>query len=795
MKIVKYAFIVAAVLIIATAVFFQVFFRVSIPKYSGTLDVEGLTVDVEIRTDEYGVPHIFAENERDLFFAQGYITARERMFQMDMTRLAGRGELSTLFGKATEEMDRFLKTVGFYRTARLEYEELPQEYKEVVIAYTNGVNAYLDSVKRLPREYAILRVKPEKWVVEDTVVTGLLMAYSLTRSKKTDLILYRIGEAAGEDMLDLITPSFPDFAPRVSSLGGLDGENRVARSHFTRFNGGEEGVSNGNLPLIPPEIAASNWMIFSGSKTTTGAPIFTGSPDLEPKIPSLFYVVHLSGGDYDVIGGSIPGMPGVNVLGFNGNIAWSNVNGRVDELDYFIEKVNPKNKNQYLTEKGYVDFGIVEETLKIKKKGKIVEEKMRIKISRHGPIISDVMSLAPDNCAMMWVGNKPCGIIQGCLEICKAGDFDEFRRAISLITTPTLNVGYADAEGNIGYQYMASPPIRKKGNGTVPVPGWTGEYDWVGNIPFERLPYDLNPKKGYLGSFNNEPKKTDYHVTNFYLFERATRFEEMAKGIDKMSLDDAHKIQLDSVSVVAERWVPIVVEACSDSEDLKDALALFDGWNFASKKDSPAASLFNSFYYHMMGNTLRDNVGEEVWEEHLSGYYIVYVPDLLMTKIVNDNDNLLYDDIGTEGVTETRNDMVVKSMKDAVTELTESLGANPEKWAWEKVHRMTFKHPMGSGLSFFNLKPIPTDGDGYTINAGMWDNKDRYEMVSGGVIRMIVDFSDVERSTIICPPGQSGHFKSPHYDDLAKMWAEGGQIPMHYLTAKELPNLLILKKK
>ncbi len=795
MKFVKYAFIATALLIIIIAVGFQVFFRMPIPKYTGTLELEGLIENVEVRTDEYGVPHIFAQNEHDLFFAQGYITARERMFQMDMTRLAGRGELSTLFGKATIDTDKFLKTVGFYRTAKREYENFSQEYKDIVIAYTNGVNAYIDSVKHLPREYAILKAKPEKWTVEDTVVPGILMAYSLSRAKKTDLILYHIAEATNNELLELITPSFPDFAPRVSGLDSLTGNSKMVRSFFNRFETGMNDLSMNELPHMPSEVAASNWMIFADSMTSTGAPIFTGSPDLEPKIPALFYLNRLSGGDIDIIGGSIPGMPGINVLGFNGNIATSTVNGRVDEMDYFIEKINPDNPNQYLTENGYKDFEIIEETLRIKKKTGIVEEKIKVKISRHGPIVSDVMSLAPDNCAMMWVGNDPVGIIPGTLELMKAKNFDEFRDALSLIKSPTLNIGYADIDGNIGYQYIASPPIRKKGNGTLPVPGWTGEYDWVGNIPFEKLPYDLNPKKGYLASFNNEPKRTDYHITNYYMFERAMRFEELVENLDNLTLEDARKLQLDNVSVVAERWVPIIIDSCKDTEELNDALALFEGWNFGMDRNSPAATLFSSFYYHMMGNTLRDDVGEEIWEEHLSGYYIVYVPDLLLTRIINDNENALYDDISTDDKTETRNDIIRKSMTDAVEELTARLGNDSNKWEWKKVHRMIFQHPMGGKLSFFNLKPIPTDGDGFTINAGMWDNKNTYEMISGGVIRIIVDFSDIEKSTIVSPPGQSGHYKSPHYDDMAELWANGSQIPMHFLSGKELPNLLILKKK
>ena len=796
MKILKIALIVIAFLVISAVVFYQVFFRLPLPDYDGTIELSGLTSDVEVRFDEYGVPHIFAENEADLFFAQGYITARERMFQMDMTRRAGRGELSVIFGDVTKDADRFLKTVGFYRTAKKEYEVLPQEYKDIIIAYTNGVNTYIENVKHLPREYVILGVRPEPWVPEDTVVCGNLMAYNLTRSKKTDLILYQIGEAAGEEILEVITPSFPEFAPNVSMVDETIPSNRGSESSFTAFESSDLEFTYDTSDLFPPEITASNWMIFSGSMTTTGEPIFTGSPDLEPKIPALFYLVHLKGGDFDVIGGSIPGTPGVNVLGFNGMIAWSTVNGRVDELDYFVEKINPDNPDQYLTEEGYRDFEIIEETIKIKTKDGITEEPFTVRISRHGPIISDVMSLAPENTAMMWVGLEPGGIFMGFTELMKASNFEEFRRALSFVKTPTLNIGYADIDGNIGYQYMASPPIRKDGNdGTLPVPGWTGEHDWVGYVPFEELPYDLNPEKGYLASFNNEAKRTNYHMTNYYMFERALSFEEKAKDLSKLTLEEAREMQLDTFSAIAKRWVPLVLKASVDNEGLAEALKLFEGWDFSIDKESSGATLFNSFYFHMMGNTLEDETGEDIWKEHLSWYYIIYVPDIVLTRIIDDNENPLFDDVNTPDVKETRDDIILMSMVDAVDELTERLGKDPEDWEWGKVHRMTFTHPLGGKLPFFNLSPIPTSGDGFTINAGLWDNNNPYEMVSGGVIRMVVDFSDIEKSTFISPPGQSGLYMSPHYDDMAQMWADGGQIPMNYLTGKELEDVLILKKK
>ncbi len=504
-------------------------------------------------------------------------------------------------------------------------------------------------------------------------------------------------------------------------------------------------------------------------------------------------MVRLKSDTLDVIGGAIPGTPGVSAVGFNGNIAWSAVNGRVDELDYFIEKINPDNPDQYLTENGYKDFEIVEETLKIKTAEGIREEKYPVRISRHGPIISELMPLAPDNAAMKWVGMEPTGLLQGFMELNRASTFEEFRGALRHLKTPTLNFGYADAKGNIGYQYVASPPIRPKGTGALPVPGWTGEHEWQGTIPFERLPYDLNPGKGYLASFNNPAKETDYHLTNYYLYERALRFEELAKDLGDITLEGARELQLDSVSVVAKRWVPHAVRACRDRDDLAEGLKLFDGWDHAIRTESPAATLFNAFYFRLMENTFADEVGVKLWMEHLSQSYIIYVPDLLLLRMVDQDDHILFDNVLTTPVRETRDAIVVKSMEEAVEELTRRLGPDPQGWAWGKVHRMTFKHPLGDKLPFFNLRPIPTHGDTFTINAGMWDNTKPYEMESGGVIRLVVDFSDVENSTIICPPGQSGHYRSPHYDDLAEMWAEGRQIPMHFASADKLARVLTLK--
>ena len=637
MKIIKVLVVVLIILIAGLYVFYQAFFRSAVPPYSGSIELSGLSAPVEVRTDDYGVPHLFAENEHDLFLAQGYVTARERMFQMDMTRLAGRGELSSLFGEATLDTDKYLKTLGFYRTARAEYAAMPQAEKEIIAAYTAGVNAYLSTVKRLPREYAILGTKPAAWEPEDSVVVGTLMAYSLTRSVKADLLLYNIGLKAGPDILTLLTPGYPGFAPTVSPEEGqptlpADGADTAA---FVSTPARPVNVPVAS-PFIP-EVPASNWMIFAPARTTTGKAIFTGSPDLEPKIPALFYLIGLSAPGFTVMGGSTPGAPGVNVLGTNGVIAWSTVNGRVDELDYFIEQVNPDNPNQYLTEEGYRDFEVIEETLAIKTKEGIRHEKLTVRVSRHGPIISDVIKEAPANTAMKWVGFEPAGIFTGFLALNRAQNFNEFRAALSLIATPTLNIGYADSEGNIGYQYIARVPIRMNGNGTVPVPGWDGIHEWVGYMPFDELPYDYNPANGYLGSFNNLPKSTTYPMTNYYLFERAMRFDQIMKKTETIGLEDARGLQTDTGSVVAERWIPYITAACKTTAELKEPIALFDDWDFRIDKQSGAAALFNAFYFRMMKNTIADEIGDDLFRE-LSAPYLVYIIDLVLTKNIGNRD-------------------------------------------------------------------------------------------------------------------------------------------------------------
>jgi len=781
---------ILSIMVLATAAF-QIFFRLPIPSYTGSIDLPGLKKPVEVKTDKHAIPHIFAKNHEDLFFAQGYITARERMFQMDLTRLAGRGELSELLGEKTVRTDRYFRTLGLYRAAESEYEHLTPEAKMAVDAYTRGVNAYISTVKHLPREYVILGAKPQEWKPADSIVGALLMSYRLVSPRSIKPLLYQISVHAGPEALKKLLPWTPAFAPVIS--GDL---NPFPSALEFNFPGSlPKATEAAIVPMyspIPLRMRASNWMILSGSRTTTEKPIFAGSPDLEASIPSLFYMIHLKGPSYDVIGGSIAGMPGVHALGFNGKMAWSITVGNGDNVDFFIETPNPDNDDQYLTESGYKDFVVINETIRIKSKGGFNEEKIKIKISRHGPVVSDVMQGLPDHCTMLWpalMGRD--GTLSGLLGVNRASSFEEFREALSTIRGASVHIGYADVNGNIGYQYLTTFPMRKSGENPLPMPGKSGRHDWTGFIPFEEHPFALNPEKGYLASFNQMPAVGNYYGTSYFLFERAYRFEELIREKEKFTPDDVRRLQNDTGSHVAQIFIPLISSACSAESSLAPHIAMLAKWDRFIGLGSPEATLFNSFITHLIRNTFEDQLGKHMVDELFSDLH-VSIPLQWLIRYMDANTGFFWDDIRTESTAETRDDMIVKSMRDAVHELQGRYGKNADAWSWGKVHKMKIKHPLGSVLPFLNLGPYSYPGDDFTIHAGWWKRDNPFEMYSGAAIRIIVDMADLSAMTIMSPPGQSGHFLSPHYSDLGKPWARGEQVPAHYTSAKQLENLLML---
>lgn len=789
-------FKITAIVLVAFAIIsivaFQVFFRLAVPSYSGTIDIPSLKEPVEVRTDDHGIPHILATNDDDLFFAQGYITARERIFQMDLTRLAGRGELSTLFGEKTLETDRYFKILGFYRAAVDEYNHLSAPTKRAVDAYTRGVNAYLSTTKKLPREYLILRGKPAQWKAADCLVGALLMSYRLSAPRWTKPILQRIYDHAGADTLNRLLPWIPASAPVISGERNRTPFAQTLKTSEMRPGRFFESAFGDPYNPVIMRQKASNWMIFSGSRTTTGKAVFTGSPDLEAVIPSLFYLVHLKGGSYDVIGGSIAGLPGVHAVGFNGRIAWSITVGNGDNVDFFIEKPNPANPDQYITENGYRNFEVTHETIKVKVKGGFREEKITRRVSRHGPVISGVMKAFPQNCTMLWPGLMGRdGTMDGLLTLNRARNFDEFRSSLGMVRGASVHIGYADIDNNIGYQYLSTLPVRRAGENPVAMPGDKGAHDWTGFVPYERHPYDYNPKKGYLASFNQMPEVADFYGTAFFLFERAYRFDEMVNAKERFTVEEIRAMQNDTGSYLAKRFTPVVASACAGDAKLAPHAKRLSEWDRFVSVDSVEATIFNAFLTRLIENTFTDELGEPIIREFYKDLH-VSIPVQWLIRYWDEPTGGFWDDVATKDVRETRDGIIVKSMREAFHQLTEKFGKDEKKWAWGRVHKMMIKHPLGSVLPFLNLGPYTYAGDDFTIHAGWWDRQEPFAMKSGAAIRIVVDMADLSTMTLMSPPGQSGHYLSPHYGDLAETWAKGGQVPAHYTSAEKLEKILKL---
>jgi len=398
----------------------------------------------------------------------------------------------------------------------------------------------------------------------------------------------------------------------------------------------------------------------------------------------------------------------------------------------------------------------------------------------------------PPNCTMLWPGLMGHdGTLEGLLGLDRACNFEEFRNTLGLVRGGSVDLGYADTEGNIGYQFTATQPIRRSGQNPVPAAGDTGQNDWSGFLPFDRHPYEMNPDRGYVGSFNQMPRRGVDYGTAYFLFERPYRFEEIAKSKEKFSPDDVRRMQLDTGDHVAERFVPHIMRVCAGVERISFYSDALGNWDFRATLDSTQATLFNSFYTHLMTNTMENKLGKKVMDELYKDLH-VSIPTQWLIRQIDDNNGWIWDDASTPNVKETRDDMILKSMRDAVDELGHRYGGDMRGWQWGKVHTMTIRHPMGGILPFLNLRPLPYPGDDFTINAGWWDRQKPYDMTSGACIRMIVDFSDLSKMTLMCPPGQSGLFLSPWYDDLAEMWAQGGQIPAHYTDAETLKQMLTL---
>ncbi len=768
------------------------FYRASrqpFPQTRGTLRLPGLRAPVTVIRDRWGVPHIYASNLHDLFMAQGFVHAQDRFWQMEFWRHIGTGRLSEMLGKTTLNQDRFIRTLGWNRAAQQDLERLGPEERAILEAYAAGVNAYLEHHRdRLPLEFTLFRLFGRRWEIEPwqplhTVAWAKVMAWDLGGNWDDELLNARIVDRIGAERLKELVLPYPADRPIIVPTPVAEVPEETLRALL------DIGRSLQRMTLgDAPDIGSNNWVV-AGSRTVTGKPLLANDPHLSIQMPSIWYEVALHCEPVTpecplrVAGASFPGVPGV-VIGHNDRIAWGVTNIGPDVQDLYLERANPQNPFEVEFQGKWEPVRVITEEIRIA--GQAEPLLLPVRITRHGPVINDVVEALTRTqtlYAFRWTALEPSGIVRALLRLNRARNWEEFRAALADWDVPGQNFVYADVDGHIGYQATGRIPIRAKGDGLLPVPGWTGEYEWTGYVPYEEMPRRLDPPEGFIVTANNavvDPAYPYFLAAVWDYGDRAQRITDLLRAKDRLSIEDMAAIQNDTFSLAAQAITPYVLQVSFTDPLARQAQDLLRAWDFRATPESPAPTIFEAFLRHLLHEAWVDELGEEIVRELLTGgshnrYWARWAlaqPDLAW-----------WDDLRTPQ-RETRDDIVRRAFEQAVAELRGRLGPDPRAWAWGKVHTATFVHGtlgqsgIGPVEAIFNRGPYPAPGTSAAVNNIGFNVQKGFAVRSLPSLRFIASIANWSDSRFIHTTGQSGLPYHPHYDDFIPLWLKGEYHPM-----------------
>ncbi len=763
--------ILAAIIVVVAGggyLWFRYTLRKTLPQTSGTIVVQGLREEVEIIRDTYGVPHIYARNEADLMFAMGYAMAQDRLWQMEFNRRLGQGRLSEVFGANLVEVDRYFRMI----TAAGMTDEVSDQLAFILDSFAGGVNLYIETHRdQMPIEFTLLGHRPEPWSPKDSFYVLKVINWALSSGWGVDLTASKILEKVGEEKLRDAFPVWPEDGPLIipqetRALAGVSNDTARATRTVRRLTG------------LQASAASNNWVV-SGEKSATGKPILANDPHLGLTNPSFWWEVHLVSPTIDASGVSVVGTPGVS-LGHNRHVAWGVTNVMVDDVDFYIEKINPDNPRQYWDGTHWAEMEVIEETIEVKD-----EEPVRIEIlkTRHGPIVEELKGGSETKTiSARWAFTEVPQPVEATYLLMKAKDIHDVTAALSHWVAPSQNIVFADTNGNIGYWCAATIPIRPKGDGMLPMPGWTGEYEWQGYASFEERPHLINPKEGFIATANNRVTGTDYPypVSRYWEpMDRITRIRQLLKSKEKLSVEDFKRMQQDVYSLLAAEMTPLLIQALDrllDGEEARMARDTLSKWDFMMDKDSVGACLFEVTYRKMMENTFRDELGDELFTDYLE---TASFPPRAMRAMLRTGSSPWFDDVKTPE-RETMEDILARSLTQMLSELKDLLGSDMTTWTWGRIHSLTFTHVLAEKKPLdriFNLGPFPLGGSQLTVNKGQYPYEKPYRANVGASQRMIIDLSDMNASLRVIPTGQSGQPGSRHYKDQVGLYLAGQYHP------------------
>jgi penicillin G amidase len=768
MKYLKWSLWIILGILIVVIVGGYCWLRATLPNYKGDLIVKGVTGNVEIIRDSYGMPHIYAGNDNDAYFALGYCMAQDRLFQMDMLRRAIRGRLSEILGKDMVGVDKLFRTITAEKPVDELYKDYPPEIVDAMTAFTAGINYYLDTRKDpLPIEFTLLGYKPEPWQPSDCGAVYYYMSWDLNSSFDIeplfDLIKQKVGEDAARELFIDYPAGYPTIMSGTEVLSSANTERMLAVMTRAREVLGAEGGGVSN-----------NWVI-SGKKSETGKPILATDMHLGHSLPGIWYEAHLSTPTMNVSGVIAPGIPFV-IVGATDHVAWGFTNTMADDSDYYLEKLNPDNENQYEYKGAWEDMTTRKEVIKVKGSKDV---NYTVRLTRHGPVVDDVDRYdAPQGhvLAMRWTAPELDTVPMALYAFNRAATIDDMEKGIAYFKCPGQNIVYADDQGNIGYWASVGIPKREGFSGMDILPGWEGKYEWNGYVPTDQQPHLRNPERGWIASANNKHTGPGfpYPISNYYAMpDRYLRITEMLTEKDKLSVADFERMHADFLVVLAREWVPIFVDHLSDkklNENEAAALEMLKEWDYVATPESPAPAVFHAMVQTLIKNTLQKRLNKELYVRYLGNGYVVLNA---LREMIGKGDSVWFDNPDTKDV-EDMDAVITKSFKEAVSYLEEARGNNPKRWAWGKLHTLTYHHPFGKSspiLGFFlDRGPYPVGGSISTVNPMPWHLEDPWEVYHGASERCIFDLSNMENSLRVIPAGVSGNFMSPHYDDQIDLW-------------------------
>lgn len=774
MKAFKWTVIVVVCVVLAAAVGGYIYLKSTLPSYDGELTVEGIDSEVKIVRDSYGMPHIFAETEDDAYFALGYAMAQDRMFQMDLVRRAIRGQLSEILGESLVPVDKLFKTV----TAKKKLDELfkedsPPKISAGMKAFAAGINYYLENGDGpLPAEFALLGYEPEPWKPEDCWAAYYYMAWDLNMAFGTEMLYDAIRKKVGDELAMEVMVVAPEGSPTIIEGGKLP----PVSSSLDVFEAFDLAMKVTGKKIGS---GSNNWLV-SGKKSVTDKPILANDMHLGFGAPGIWYEAHIQTPEMNVSGVLVPGIPFI-VVGATESVAWGYTNVMSDDADFYVEKINPDNENQYEYKGKWEDMEVREETIVVKGKDDV---KFNVRLTRHGPIVDDVNNVDEEDgysISMRWTAPELATIPTALYTFNHAKTINDMEKGIEYFKCPGQNVIYADSEGNVGYTASVGIPIRRGFDGMSPLPGWDGKYEWGGFVPTSKQPHMKNPERGWIASANNKHVGDDYPYTisNYYAASyRFARISEMLTETEKHDINSFKAMHSDVTSLFAKQWLPYMMEVL-DKAELSgvevDALNLLKEWDYVADKESSAPTIFFVTVNGMTERTFKKRVGDDFYDKMLTYAFLMHnaMTNMMLRRESTGVESVWFDDPETEDV-ETFEDMVVASFKDAVSKLEDKFGGGVDGWKWGKLHTLTLYHPFGeeSALlgALLNIGPFSYDGSLCTVNMASYPVDRSFESDLGPSERYIFDLSDIRNSVRCIPGGISGNFMSPHYDDQMEMF-------------------------